>query len=508
MQAFKKLFIFAFMRTTLNLSIYLLLLFSACQPSQVDVGQQAEQGFKKDLDTLQAYFDIPGIAALVAKGEDVLFEHYSGFSDVENQVLVNEQTIFPIASLTKVFSGILALQLQEAGQLDLDAPLLQYFPNQEIFPGVQIKHVLSHTSQGTPGENFYYSYRFGALTRVLEMAGDTSLEALVEQHILSPLALTNTFPIPDSNSIGKRKDLLAQPYVLGEDGLEKGPLEWGYSTSAGLASNLKNLHQLSLALDQNQLITEASKQLLYEGLNQEHPYGYGIFSQSFQGINIYWAYGQYDGYSSLFIKVPQKDLTLVLLANNNLMSDPARLIYGDVFSSLFAHSFFNNYVFDLEKEPIFVEGVLEDIKKHSQAELFRKRLQAEALAASFMARYEIEEINKSVKLLETVFGAYPQVSSYGDLNTLHNIIFLKDVAAYRDLGVFDVFDQQVLSIGSHLLEIDRENPYANLYMASYYQKKDNEEMTRQYYKAIAEAENFSSFWYTAQANQWLEKYPE
>lgn len=37
--------------------------------------------------------------------------------------------------------------------------------------------------------------------------------------------------------------------------------------------------------------------------------------------------------------VPEKRLTFVLAANNNLMSDPARLIYGDVMHSLFALSF-------------------------------------------------------------------------------------------------------------------------------------------------------------------------
>ncbi|MEO0341515.1 MAG: serine hydrolase domain-containing protein, partial [Bacteroidota bacterium] len=451
---------------------------------------------------------IPGLAAMVAKGDEILFEHFSGLSDVENNIPVDAQTIFPIASLTKIFSGILALQLVEEGKLDLDAPLKDYFPDQDILPTVQVKHVLSHTSQGDPGEQFYYSYRIGALTKVLESAAGTPLSDLVQEKILRPHSLTNTFPIKDSISVRDKKDRFALPYVLGVDGLEEGPVEWGYSTSAGLASTLKDLHQLSLALDEDRLISAASKKLLYEGLATKQPYGFGIFSQRFKDHDIYWAYGQYDGYSSLFIKVPQQDITLILLANNNLMSDPARLIYGDVFSSLFAHSFFNHYVFNLSADPIFAEGVLEKIAEHPNAELYRKRLQAQALAASFMARFDLDELSTSVKLLETIFAAYPNFTSYGDLNTMHNLVFLKDVAAYRNLGALENFDRQLLQIGNKLLEIDPNNPYANLYMASHYQKIDDEAMTRKYYKAIVEAENFAPFWYTAQAESWLEKYPE
>jgi len=89
----------------------------------------------------------------------------------------------------------------------------------------------------------------------------------------------------------------------------------------------------------------------------EGKYNYGLFGQEIGGQEITWAYGQYDCYSSLFIQVPGKGLTLVMAANNNLMSDPARLIYGDVTSSLFASWFFRNFLdADLPIEQLKAQG--------------------------------------------------------------------------------------------------------------------------------------------------------
>ena len=106
--------------------------------------------------------------------------------------------------------------------------------------------------------------------------------------------------------------------------------------------------KIDRAFDRNSLIEPNTKDQMYTPVtgaeDRALPYGYGIFTQEFLGKEVVWSYGQYDCFSTLYMKIPSDDLTLILMANNNLMSDPPRLIYGDLRYSLFALAFYKAYV--------------------------------------------------------------------------------------------------------------------------------------------------------------------
>ena len=93
-----------------------------------------------------------------------------------------------------------------------------------------------------------------------------------------------------------------------------------------------------------------------------------------------WAYGQYDCYSSLFLKIPSENISLTLLANNNLLSDPARLIYGDATSSLFVMSFLKNYIFQFQDMELMEKIDSPKTNSFSDNQFFRKKLLAQALS--------------------------------------------------------------------------------------------------------------------------------
>jgi len=75
----------------------------------------------------------------------------------------------------------------------------------------------------------------------------------------------------------------------------------------------------------------------------------------------------------------------------------------------------------------------------------------------------------------------------------------------RGNSEFLEFDNQLVDIGKSLLEIDKYNPYANYYMASYYQEKGMSDSTSFYYNQIINAKNFSPWWYTREAEKWIEE---
>ncbi|KXX69780.1 hypothetical protein AVL50_12890 [Flammeovirga sp. SJP92] len=455
--------------------------------------------FTSELLELKEYFNIPGLAVSIEKEGETVYREYFGESDVENGTKLDSNTLFPIASITKVFSGVLLMRLVEKGKLSLSDPINRYVLQPAIPDEILIHHVLSHTSQGNVGLHFYYSSRFSILTQVIEKASGQTFAEIVQNEIFIPLKLKNTFLLKDSTQIIG----IAKPYIL-EDGVEDGFIDYGYSASAGIVSNLEDLAIFNKAMDRDLIINKQSKETMFSSFREGLPYGYGIFNQQFENLNLVWAYGQYDCYSSLLLKVPSEDITLILLANNSLLSDPARLIYGDVTSSLFALSFLKNFLLDLPQMPLLEspETITQDL---DHQEIQRKKILAQALSESYMARYDTEKLESSAKLLEFVFTNYLDYLNYADLNLLHNLSFLKDVAFYKELGDFKRFDQQIETIGEQLSQQEPNNPYVHIYMGTYYDRKGNKEKARHHFESIVKAKNFSQNWYSWEAKKWLEE---
>ncbi len=80
------------------------------------------------LDTFYAQKDIPGLGCAVYYKHRPVFEHYAGFSDVENKVAFGPETVFRLYSTTKIATCTAALQLMEAGKYRLSDPLYEYLP--------------------------------------------------------------------------------------------------------------------------------------------------------------------------------------------------------------------------------------------------------------------------------------------------------------------------------------------------------------------------------------------
>ncbi|MCZ7677709.1 MAG: beta-lactamase family protein [Sandaracinaceae bacterium] len=71
---------------------------------------------------------IPGAAMAIVKGTEIAWVGTYGYADLEAMREVDEHTLFIVASISKTMAAVRALQLVEAGMLDLDAPLETYLP--------------------------------------------------------------------------------------------------------------------------------------------------------------------------------------------------------------------------------------------------------------------------------------------------------------------------------------------------------------------------------------------
>jgi CubicO group peptidase (beta-lactamase class C family) len=226
---------------------------------------------------------------------------------------------------------------------------------------------LSHTSQAPPGTAYRYEgNRFGALTAVVdECAGQPYRQALAT-HVLDRLAMRDSVPgqdletpAPEIASLFDASTLaryaavlqrLAKPYMLDPRGrvvaAEYPPR--GINASAGLISTVRDLANYDAAIDARLLLSAASQQLAWTPFANPAgvtlPHALGWFSQPYGGVRLVWHYGYWGQFSALYLKVPDRELTLILLANSGELSAPFRLGDGDVTRSTFARTFLRMFV--------------------------------------------------------------------------------------------------------------------------------------------------------------------
>ena len=88
----------------------------------------------------------PGVCvAAVSRAAPPRFFSF-GRRDVASGAPVQPDTVFRVASITKVFSGIALLQLRDAGVLDLDDPITRWIPEAHTLPRITLRHLVTHTS--------------------------------------------------------------------------------------------------------------------------------------------------------------------------------------------------------------------------------------------------------------------------------------------------------------------------------------------------------------------------
>lgn len=269
---------------------------------------------------------------LVARGGVPIYQKAVGLADREQGRPNTLGTRFRIASMTKMFTAVAVLQLEQAGKLRLDAPLGTYltdYPNRDIAKKVTLHHLLTHTG-GTgdvfgaelarrgptpslqdyvavhgaraprfePGSRYEYSnYGFVLLGRVIERASGQSYYDYVAKHVFAPAGMSHSdFATVDEASaeraLGYTRYLPnAAPGTspgAGATLVPNTPLLRQRGTPAGGAwSTLEDLLSFANALEGHRLLDEQHTVLLTTGkvaTPDGGRYAYGFFEGTPPGL--------------------------------------------------------------------------------------------------------------------------------------------------------------------------------------------------------------------------------
>jgi CubicO group peptidase (beta-lactamase class C family) len=189
---------------------------------------------------LQAAVDsgaVPNVVGVAADDEGVIYQGAAGPQSVGGDEPVDVDSIFRIASMTKMVCTVAALQQRERGNLDFDAPVDTYCPDfaaTQVLDGFDgdkprmrapatratVKQLVTHTTGlaygfwnadlarweaatgssdafaapmvADPGTRFEYGISVDWLGRVVEAASGQSLDDYLVEHIFAPLGMSST----------------------------------------------------------------------------------------------------------------------------------------------------------------------------------------------------------------------------------------------------------------------------------------------------------------------------
>jgi CubicO group peptidase (beta-lactamase class C family) len=336
----------------------------------------SQQPTPEEIDDLAARameaFRTPGIAIGVVQGGELVYAEGHGVREVGRPDLVDADTIFQIASLTKAFTAAALGILVDEGKLDWDDPVIDYLPDFRMYdPWVTreftIRDLLTHRSglglgagdllfwpraKSTSGDiiramrhlepetSFRTAYAYDNLLYAIagEVVGAVSgvaWEDFVEGRIMQPLGMTQCRSLPDRVEGRPNR---ATPHMVVDGDLETTFFSGGGATAAagGINCNISGLarwaamHLSGGALpDGGRLLSEETHEELWKPVtlmpvrDEAREHGRSHFSAYALGWNLEDLYGNLyvshsgalQGMTSHIAMLPEKDVAVIALCN-------------------------------------------------------------------------------------------------------------------------------------------------------------------------------------------------
>jgi CubicO group peptidase (beta-lactamase class C family) len=308
-----------------------------------------------DLKKLDAYFDalerndkFMGSVA-VSKAGTLLYSRSLGYSDVEGKRKADNGSIYRIGSISKTFTTVLVMKAVETNRLQLDQSIDVFFPKIKNADLITIRHLLQHRSgipnftddlgyltwnstpkseadmlallEGSgsafrPGAQAAYSNsNFVLLSYILERVYQQKYADLLQEHIVRPLGLKNTYYggkiNPSKNECFSYKKM--GDWIVETETDSSIPLGAG-----GIVSTPLDLIHFSDALFGGKLLSQERLQLMR---TLQDGFGLGLFQIPFYEKKGYGHTGGLEGFSSIFVHFPTDSLSFALTSNGTNMNN-------------------------------------------------------------------------------------------------------------------------------------------------------------------------------------------
>lgn len=306
----------------------------------------------------------PGGVFMVAHHGKSIYQKAFGKANLELSVDLTPENVFQLGSMTKQFTAVAILMLEEQGKLNVKDPISKYIPD---YPGgskITIHHLLTHTSgikdftkmkslsgiaqkdmtpkmmvdffknepvDFAPGEKFEYNNSgYVVLGYLIELISGASYEDFIKQHIFDKAGMNQSYYASDRKVINKR----AYGYHQKEYGyVNKTIISFSVPFSSGsLMSTLGDMLKWQNALNQNLLLSagETNKAFTKYKLNsgEEFSYGYGWHLRDINKTPSREHGGSIFGFKTMAVYIPGEDIYVLGMSNCDCNS-PTK-VTGDI----------------------------------------------------------------------------------------------------------------------------------------------------------------------------------
>lgn len=317
--------------------------------------QLQSKGYEKKIDSIiQTEFgnkNEPGGVFLITQNGKYLYRKAFGKANLELNVNMTPDHVFQIGSMTKQFTAIAILMLEQQGKLNVNDPVSQYIKDYPNGDKITIHHLLTHTSgikdftkikslpsiaqkdmkpeemvnffknepvDFAPGEKFDYNNSgYVILGYIIELVSGTSYEDFIKKNIFDKAGMTHSYYASDRKVIPQR----AYGYHKKEQGfVNKTVISFSIPFSSGsLMSTADDMLKWQQALNQNLLLDSKEIQKAFQKykLNngEEFTYGYGWHLKDINGIPDREHGGSVFGFKSMGVYIPSEDIYVIGLSN-------------------------------------------------------------------------------------------------------------------------------------------------------------------------------------------------
>ena len=330
----------------------------------VDKRKDIESKVDEYIDAYLKMGNFSGSILIAREGKILLSKGY-GMANFEHDVPNTAQTKFRLGSITKQFTAMAIMQLQEKGLLNVDDPIKKYIPDYPNGERITIHHLLTHTSgipnltsfpdyrrtmmipspvektierfkdkplEFTPGEKLKYSNSgYILLGYIIEKVSGKSYEAYLKENIFQPLNMVNTGYDHHSTLLKHR----AAGYALTDKGLINAPYnDMSIPHGAGaLYSTVEDLYLWDRALYTEKLVKKGSLNKMFTPFKENYGYGW-VITSLFNHKRIGHG-GRIVGFSTSISRYIDDDVFIVVLSNianapiEKISEDLAAIVFGE-----------------------------------------------------------------------------------------------------------------------------------------------------------------------------------
>ncbi len=317
--------------------------------------QKLTKNYEKKIDSLiQTEFgnkNEPGGVFLVSQKGKNIYRKAFGKANLELNVNMTPDNVFQIGSMTKQFTAVAILMLEQQGKLKVTDPVSKYYKDYPNGDKITIHHLLTHTSgikdftkmkalssiaqkemkpeamvdffknepvDFAPGEKFEYNNSgYVLLGYIIEVVTGDTYEDFIQKNIFDKAGMTHSYYASDRKVIPKR----ASGYHKKEQGfVNKTVISFSVPFSSGsLMSTVDDLLKWQQTLNQNVFLnsTETQKAFRKYKLNngEEFTYGYGWHLKDMNGVPDREHGGSVFGFKSMGVYIPGEDIYVIGLSN-------------------------------------------------------------------------------------------------------------------------------------------------------------------------------------------------